>query len=196
MLASPDGSYAVGTPSAQTLTVLEDDANQMPLNGWSLIDLGNMGGLAIYGSGINTIPDGAGGWRGQAVGFVSAAPPNLNFLGFKWDNGSSSYLYPPVGFSSPSCQGNSVNDTCTVIGQSGQFSGGSLYYPCYWRVNQINATTLSVLHSYASSGNTATDINQRNDLDGTGGVIAGNNGTSNGILWRTFRQHEYGTVNR
>ena len=36
VLASPQGDYAVGTPSSQTLSILDDDSNQIPLNGWSL----------------------------------------------------------------------------------------------------------------------------------------------------------------
>jgi hypothetical protein len=38
---------------SQTITIINDDSNQVPLDGWSLIELGQFYGTATYGYGIN-----------------------------------------------------------------------------------------------------------------------------------------------
>ncbi|HKS38708.1 MAG TPA: hypothetical protein VJW76_16055, partial [Verrucomicrobiae bacterium] len=200
VLPSSQGAYAVGTPSAQSLTITEDDTNQMPLNGWALTDLGTQGGYQAFGNGINTIPDGAGGWRGQVVGYA-ANSQSPAYVAFKWNNGSSSSLYwPPSYGEQPWSVAYSLNDACTVVGYAGYYEGFYYQRPCFWRVSQINATELAVLHppSTLPLNNSANDINQRNDLQGTGGVIVGNNSTANNkvhaVAWVPDANGNYGAV--
>lgn len=211
VLPSPQGNYAVGTPSSQTITILDDDSNQIPLNGWTLTDVTPPYVTSAYSSGINTLPDGSGGWRGQAVGYSFGYYGNTQTnLAFKWNNGSRSLLYWPSGwfFNAPSSSAwaaaASINDACTIVGYVGGYyinmQYGYYQRPGFWRVNQTYATELSVLAPSAANplNNSATDINQRDDLNGTGGVIVGNNHTANdkdhAVAWIPDANGSYGSV--
>jgi hypothetical protein len=122
-------------------------------------------------------------------------------VAFKWNNGSASTLYWPPSFDVQPDKWSvalSVNDACTVVGYVGMV--GYYQRPSFWRVNDTYATELSVLNPGASNplDNAGTDINQRNDLQSTGGVIAGNNATANGkvhaVAWIPDGNGNYGAV--
>jgi hypothetical protein len=84
--AAADGSYTVGSPSSQTLTLIDDDVQQIPANGWVITELGSFGGASANAFGINTIYLGNGQFRGQMTGFQIGSQPAYKTM--FWDNGT------------------------------------------------------------------------------------------------------------
>jgi hypothetical protein len=173
----PDGSYSVGSPSAQTLTIVEDDSVQIPANGWKLTQItavaGSVGALAI-----NTVPDGFGDWRGQVAGYPRATTSGEAFF---WNSGSLvQSRYWPSAFNLNDdvwSEAHSLNDAGTIVGASGYWNangGSSIYFQqaCLWPPSQTYPTLLQQL-SGSSLENRATDINNRDSLQNTGGIIIG-----------------------
>jgi len=118
-------SYTILAPSSQTITIKNDDANQIPTSGWQLIDLGTgVYGTSAYGMGINTVDAVSG--RGQAVGSQSGYyGSSKTNLAFRWDNGSMVLRRWPAGwyFSAPNSSAwavaASINDASTIVGHVG-----------------------------------------------------------------------------
>jgi probable HAF family extracellular repeat protein len=166
-----------GTPASVTLNLLDDDPVSLPALGWKLTDLGAVSSVGSYANGINTLPDGQGGWRGQVAGLAhnSSSYPNYYSSGFRWNNGSSAYLVPPSGWGfQPWCSAYSINDASTAVGQSAFYYAG-VYYSraCYWPAAQGAAVILNPLTTVASLENYALDLNQRDAVNQRGGLIVG-----------------------
>lgn len=180
-------------PTVVTMAINDDDPVALPVNGYSLIDLGPMGGSVAYGLGINTVPQGTG-WRGDVVGFaqqdISYNNSIMPFRGFKWSNGSIIYpnALPWIG-TRPWGQPIAINDHGTVVGAYGYYTSSSGYWvptlatPCYWPPGSTTPVALHPIY-LASLGHSASDINQRDSIHG--GTIVGWSKTEGGNTHAAF----------
>lgn len=195
------GEYAVGSPSSQTLNITDDDTVNLPSSGYKLTDLGNVSSAgSSYAYGINTEPDGQGGWRGRVVGNALFTSGYYAQTGFQYDNGALSLRYPPTG--SPFNGGANyasayaLNDASTIVGQAMNYTSGSYQgWACYWPVNTSYATLLGGLYS-PNLNNLAQDINQRDAVNNRGGLIVGQSvrtdGKTHAVVWIPNTSGVYG----
>jgi len=171
------GSYTILAPSTQNITIVDDDLNQMPPLGWKITDLGQ--GTTSYARGINTLVGGA-----QAVGHSDSwSYYGYVNMGFRHYNGYETWLFPT--WSVPS--GGWAASAAAAINNNGVSVGYQRFYDpyhspnyghqaCLWKNDQYGTpVALPDLGPLLLLTNAAVDINNRDDLNQTGGVIVGNN---------------------
>jgi hypothetical protein len=190
--AAADGSYTRGSPFAKTVTILDDDAIQIPSLGWKLTDLGSFGGFSSGEAlAINNIPLGGGQFRGQVVGNQDNG--SGGYKGALWDNGTYTFRNYPSSWNNfftylVYSRAVGVNDAGTAVGYC---SYDDLYgtdtFPSYWPAGSTTPVLLPLLSTESTTGNRGTAINQRDALNNTGGIIVGYQRTSGGnvhaVMW-------------
>lgn len=188
--SSGGGGYSSSGEVAE-IFITDDDFNSMPASGRKLTDLGTVNGAMAYAYGINTVFDGGGNLRGQVVGQIGNLNTGTNYFGtagYKWDNGSVSYFFPPASYTSYPVSGAwAINDNGTSVGFVGYTYYNAVRRACVWKGPQNLRVLLPNLFSENSIANTATDVNERDDLAGIGGVVVGNqlhtSGRTHAVAW-------------
>jgi uncharacterized membrane protein len=163
--ASPDGTYAVGSPSAQTANIPDNDSVQIPALGWKLTDLGTFGGLHGEALAINSSGQVAGNQMNGGSGYKGAL----------WDNGTYTFRNYPSSSGWGASGALGLNDAGTVVGYCYYFASSSDWreHPSYWAPGSTTPVLLPLFWPVSGSTGRATDINQRDPINDNGGVIVG-----------------------
>ncbi len=195
--------YQVASAPTQTVTINDgEDTNQLPALGYWLTELGPIGSTSTYAYGLNTIPDGNGGFRAKVVG---NALPASGQSGFRWDNGVSSLLGVPSAWGllsgTKSSSTFALNDVGTSVGQCMLYNAGTYTnVAAYWSSAATAPTPLAALYAGYGIDNLAQDINQRNVVNGisVGGLIVGQSKRADGkihaVVWIPNASGIYGNA--
>lgn len=195
--------YRPGMTATQTVTIADgEDTNQLPVLGYWLAELGPIGSTSTYAYGLNTIPDGYGGYRAKVVG---NALPASGQSGFRWDNGVSILLGVPSAWGllsgAKSSSTFALNDAGTSVGQCVLYNAGAYTnVAAYWAPTATTATPLTGLYTGNGLDDLAQDINQRNVVNGisVGGLIVGQSKRADGkihaVVWIPSSSGVYGNA--